>query len=81
MTPQNFVMHHARKQFSDLGYSEKDANQVASRAIKLWLTNKNATLAIREAIAEGKKMYKKRSKARPKAVNVYQSKQNQDDLF
>lgn len=59
MTPEDIIRNHTRSEFLKQGYSERDSNEVAANAIRKFRRNTNNKKAISEALAEGKRFYKK----------------------
>jgi len=53
------IRNHVRSEFLKLGYSERDANEVAANAIRKYRRNTPNKKAIAEALADGKRLYKK----------------------
>ena len=59
MTPSDLIYRHTFKEFISLGYSDRDAGEVAAKAVRLWRRNVKHKDAVSRAITEGKKLYKR----------------------
>lgn len=59
MNATEMIRNHTRSAFLKLGYSERDANLVASDAVRRHQRNTRHQEAITESIKQGKKLYKK----------------------
>ena len=62
MTPTDLIRNGVRKTMLSDGYSERDSNLTAEDAVSRYRRNTKHQIAIKEAIAQGKKLYTKRGK-------------------
>jgi len=59
MTAEELILSHSRSEFLKMGYSERDANEVAANALRKYRRNTPHKHAIKDAIADGKRLYVK----------------------
>lgn len=62
MGPEDLIRNEVRSKMITAKYSERDANIMAENAVSKFRRNTRHQVAIKEAIAEGKKLYKPRGK-------------------
>lgn len=60
MTPDDLIRNQVRSKMLKDKFSERDANIVAENAVRKYHQNTKHQVAIKEAITEGKKLYKPR---------------------
>ena len=62
MNAEDMIRSHVRGAFLKSGYSEREANEVAENAIRKYRRNTPHKKAMQEALADGKRLYKKAKK-------------------
>lgn len=58
MNPRDFIYEQAYKKFVNMGYTDRDASEVAVDATRRWTRRCKGSKAIEEAIINGKRIYK-----------------------
>lgn len=62
VTPEKLITDHIFKEFTSMGFTERQAKLVANSALLKYKRNTNHQKAIKDSIAEGKKLYTKEKK-------------------
>jgi hypothetical protein len=63
MNQSDVLYNHVFKEFISLGFSDRDSGEVAALAVRLWRRNTPHKEAIKRALSDGKKRFKKSGSA------------------